>query len=557
MSLQALQDLFVRHREGHTGAWRMGSDPQRTIYLEQGRVGLAQSTHPLDKLTTRLVERGKLTQAQLDYALQNLKPGTSIGRNLIEMGFITQRDLLEMAKSQVERVVWGALGTPEEVPVFEARDLDNSVVRLPLDTPFLLLMGVLHITDRERLLQILGPLEQRPDLAGRPLPELPLPPDLAKVAPLLDGRRSLLDLAREAGAEPMRLGAFALFLREMGIAQLKMAEPAFAPLPPPVIPPVLEAFPEPYQEPFNALFPDHGREAPPVIAADPSFTAPAPSSLFAAIEAAQRPTVNLDNLSEALDKSSETPEVLDSLAELPPDPAPTLNAAAPFQRAQHPRASGTVHMPQVIHEDGGFPIEEEAPRSRGWIWILLLLLASGAAWAGYRWSTAPGAHAPTPQSEAPAEASTAPKATKPELPTAESPKPEPPKVEAAKEPAKPTQETPAPVPAPAKGDWTQTMMKEGAARRAALPKSHWTLRLEVACQTETLAKVVELLKDRQRELFLLPLSMKDGRTCTQVYLGDYPTEADARKAIDPLPSLFHEPGARPKPYLVSAIPDKQ
>ncbi|HJW09180.1 MAG TPA: DUF4388 domain-containing protein, partial [Holophagaceae bacterium] len=273
MSLPALQDLFVRHREGATGVWRLGTDPQRTIFLELGKVVFAQSTHPLDKLTTLLVEKGKLTQAQLDYALQNLKPGTSIGRNLIEMGFITQRDLLEMARSQVERVVWGALGTPDEVPTFEARDLDNTVVRLPLDTPFLLLMGVLHITDRERLLQILGPLDQRPDLEGRPLPAVPLPADLAKVAPMLDGQRSLLDLAREAGAEPMRLGAFALFLREIGVARLKLAEPVPAPppilelppilepafleppiLPPPVLPPpVLEPLGEAFREPFAAL----------------------------------------------------------------------------------------------------------------------------------------------------------------------------------------------------------------------------------------------------------------------------------------------------------------
>jgi exopolyphosphatase/pppGpp-phosphohydrolase len=59
----------------------------------------------MDRLTFLLVERGKLTQAQMDYALANLKPGLSIGKNLIEMGFITQRDLLEVARAQVERLV--------------------------------------------------------------------------------------------------------------------------------------------------------------------------------------------------------------------------------------------------------------------------------------------------------------------------------------------------------------------------------------------------------------------------------------------------------------------
>jgi hypothetical protein len=104
MSLPALKDLFARHRQKATGIWRLGQDPQRTVFLENGDVVFAGSTHPLDRLTHLLVERGKITQAQLDYATANLNPGMSIGKNLIEMGFITQRDLLDVARAQVERM---------------------------------------------------------------------------------------------------------------------------------------------------------------------------------------------------------------------------------------------------------------------------------------------------------------------------------------------------------------------------------------------------------------------------------------------------------------------
>jgi len=134
MSLRALQDLFRRHREKATGLWKLGDDIVRTVYLDSGDIVFAHSAHALDRLTHLLVERGKLTQAQLDYALANLKPGLSIGKNLIDMGFITQRDLLETARAQVERVVAGAMGTPDQAPEFEARELDAAVVRLPFDT---------------------------------------------------------------------------------------------------------------------------------------------------------------------------------------------------------------------------------------------------------------------------------------------------------------------------------------------------------------------------------------------------------------------------------------
>src|SRR5512140_608488 len=102
MSLAALKDLFTRRRERSTGVWILGNDPKRTVFFEEGDVVFATSTHPLDRLTHLLVERGRLTQAQLDYAMANLNPGMSVGKNLIQMGFITQRDLLEVARGQVE-----------------------------------------------------------------------------------------------------------------------------------------------------------------------------------------------------------------------------------------------------------------------------------------------------------------------------------------------------------------------------------------------------------------------------------------------------------------------
>ena len=129
MSLSALTDLFARHRARATGLWRLGQDPHRTIFMEAGDIVFATSTHPLDRLTHLLVERGRITQAQLDYAMANLNPTMSIGKNLIEMGFITQRDLLDVARAQVERVVWASLANTEEDPVFEAKDLDVTTVR--------------------------------------------------------------------------------------------------------------------------------------------------------------------------------------------------------------------------------------------------------------------------------------------------------------------------------------------------------------------------------------------------------------------------------------------
>ena len=508
--MKALLDLFARHRSRETGIWTLGQDPQRTIYLENGQVAFAQSTHPLDKLTTLLVERGKLTQAQLDYALQNLKPGLSIGRNLIEMGFITQRDLLDMAKAQVERVVWGAMGNMEEEPHFQSKTLDATIVRLSLDTPATLLVGCLHLRDRERLLDLLGPLEQKL-LLDFPL-DLNLPPDLARVPALLDGQRRLLDLAQEAGVEPMRLGAFALFLREMGLARLQFGPP-----------------PEPAESRVEL--------APPV------------SPLVASSEAAQHPTVDLNHLAGSLDALDE-PESLDVSAELPPP------SDGPDFRIRE--SAGSVDVP---------PSDPPAPRSSkgGWI-ALLMVLGLAAAYAGWRWTAqakppappVPQAEAPKPESEVLTPAVRNPTtAPAPEAPVESKPAPEP----APAEPKPVAEPKPAADPSAAarwaslhKNDW-EGALAQGSAHRAAL-KDAWVLRLEVACQPDTLARAVAAFKE-PADLFLVPMAMKDGRTCRQVCLGRFASEAEAQAAIAHLPALFTDGGAKPRPFQASALPEKQ
>ena len=331
MSLSALKDLFARHRARATGLWRLGQEPHRTVFMEAGDIVFATSTHPLDRLTHLLVERGRITQAQLDYAMANLNPAMSIGKNLIEMGFITQRDLLDVARAQVERVVWASIANTEVEPVFEAKDLDATTVRLPFDTPAMLLTGVLNLMDREWVLEELGPLNQVVVLEGRRHQELTLPPDLAKLPGLLDGSRTLMELSRESGVEPFRLGAFILFLREMGWARLHEL--------PPLDRRALEMAMDPTDHAITPALPE-----PPAT--------PQPS-LFSEIHASQHPTTNLEHLSKALDELGPEDEVEElprtvpeaDLDPSPPSPFTIKPWAAPNTRVPHPFRRSPRHPP--------------------------------------------------------------------------------------------------------------------------------------------------------------------------------------------------------------------
>ncbi|MDR3682222.1 MAG: hypothetical protein P4L11_00730 [Geothrix sp.] len=533
MSLSALTDLFARHRARATGLWRLGQDPHRTIFMEAGDIVFATSTHPLDRLTHLLVERGRITQAQLDYAMANLNPAMSIGKNLIEMGFITQRDLLDVARAQVERVVWASLATQGEVPAFEAKDLDATTVRLPFDTPAMLLTGVLNLMDREWVLEELGPLNQVVVLEGRRHQELALPPDLAKLPGLLDGSRTLMELSRESGVEPFRLGAFILFLREMGWARLHEL--------PPLDRRALEMAMDPTDHAITPALPEPA-------------TAPQPS-LFSEIHASQHPTINLEHLSKALDELGPEDEVeeLPWTVPLPPDPEPALPI-------QHEATGRTERL-----EPSAPPRPAPTPSRRPLV-LLGVLVVIGALWAGIsrfkRPHPAPPAAAVAAHPPAAGPAVASPEGAKPVPVPSPGPKPEP----ASPPPAPPSPPAPKPEPpsVPSKAERLQTIIQgdwkkavsQGSLQTKAL-QGRWTLRLEIACQGQTIQHAAELLKGQDPDLFLVPMTLRDGRTCYQVFFGSFGSEAAAREAARKLPSPFLAEGNRPKPYRVSQIPDRQ
>jgi hypothetical protein len=588
MSLLALQDLFRRYREKATGIWTLGKEPGRTIFIDYGDTVFAQSTHLQDRLTYLLVERGKVTQAQMDYALANLKPGLSIGKNLIEMGFITQRDLLDVAKAQVERIIRGALACADLAPSFTAQELDANVVRLPMNTPQLFLTGTLALQDREGLLEMLGPLNQVVVLQGRSLMDLTLPPDLAKLPPLLDGTHTLLELSRESLAEPLRLGAFALFLREMGWARLHEM--------PPLDRHALDLALEPDPEPLSPLLADFPETVP---------------SLFSTIQEAARPTTNLEHLSQALDEEPGPVEVPEAalvteplyLPEAVGWPAPPPEPAAPAAEEQAdlsvdagqgypptpampiqamPEEPEDPPVPMVPLEAGAAP-EGPAPGPAGPApaagkglrrTLLALFVLACLGGAGYLWLNRAKARAWFPRAAAPAAMGKAPAPPPPPEPAPPIPAPAqpaasivvPPPPEPAP-PARPALPAPAAVtelsisiPARLKaleqGD-LDLAVRQGQRLAREIPPGHWTLRLEIACQGDTIRRLVDIFKGKQPDIFLLPISLVDGRVCYQVLYGRFPSQAAAEKQLKRLPPSFLADRNRPKTFRFSEIPKVQ
>lgn len=83
------------------------------------------------------------------------------------------------------------------------------------------------------------------------------------------------------------------------------------------------------------------------------------------------------------------------------------------------------------------------------------------------------------------------------------------------------------------------------------------MRLEIACQGSTIQHAADLLKGRDPDLFLIPMTMRDGRTCYQIFFGSFGSEAAAKEAAKKLPAPFLAEGNRPKPFRVAQIPARQ
>ncbi|MDR2560973.1 MAG: hypothetical protein LBC63_04295 [Holophagales bacterium] len=613
MALQTLQDLFMHHREKATGHWRVGDGSFRTVYLDTGDIVFASSTFPNDRLTSVMVEQGKLTQGQMDHALTNLKPGMSVGKNLIEMGFITQRDLLDMARLQVEKIVWSAMLSGEP-PSFESKEeLEETIVRLPLDTPTLLFKGIIKMPDRESLLEMLGPLNQVVLLQGKRVYDIDLPDDLRKLASMMDGSHTILELSNESGVEPMKIGAFAVFLREMGWGKLFELPPINRKVitevldPAPTMPPPSVRNDRPSL--FNVIE-DAGKQTTKLEPEPVSDPLDGAAGEMVAQEIEPEP-LGLPEKPQEPEGSGEPEELRIPLEQLdtPEAPAPPIGKVLPYDIPEEAPPAAEEPPITISREDpfDGDEKENSDPpkaknktkkkgiaeqimvhkkKSRALPRLLVFLTVMFAlAYAAYHYyirplknraADPPFTLAPTPEEDLPGgRQEPAANAGQPsqvvreeELPAqapASIPASVPAPLLASELEARPSQ-----VAALVQSDITKEArfgalangniaraLDQGAAFQATVPKHNWTIRLIVACQWDNLQYCAQTLGP-SFELFLRPYRFRDGRQCYQLFVGRFPNsdaaEAEQKKIML---QLLVERKVEPKIMQISDISENQ
>jgi hypothetical protein len=175
---------------------------RRTLTFHKGQLLGVSSNLPEDRLGAMLVRFGHLSEEQLGACVREVTPQRRLGTVIVDKGLMSSTDLFEGVRRQAEEIFYAVL-LQRRGAFYVTREAEPpSAVRLHLDTQSLLLEGLRRIDEMAYFRAKLA----GPDvvLSRRGAPPDSLAGDVLLVYRLVDGKRSLGEIARDS-----KLGEFA------------------------------------------------------------------------------------------------------------------------------------------------------------------------------------------------------------------------------------------------------------------------------------------------------------------------------------------------------------
>lgn len=212
------------YRDKATGTLVLQKDQtNKFLYVQDGEYIFAASNAPEDKFTQILVSRGKLTAEQLAMATDK-KDGRTIGRTLVEMGFLGSEDLLDSLVEQMRKIARSAVQWDEGLAVFKAGVLPPNIARLPLSTQRFIVDTALSIEDRGWAATTLGRMETPMIISPaerQAVGSLPPTPEEIRLLEQVDGKRNAREVCERAGVDPFYGARFFIGLSHLGLLHLR------------------------------------------------------------------------------------------------------------------------------------------------------------------------------------------------------------------------------------------------------------------------------------------------------------------------------------------------
>lgn len=200
-----LQLLDLTRKTGILSVRSARMHDDATVAFERGLIVWARRRRSLRRIGQQLTRAGKLTERELERALQMQRegPGRRIGEILLELGSVSEDELDRQLRFQIEETIYDLMGWEEGEFRFEERDsvaVDGFGVRVRVES--LLMEGARRIDEWSRLGPRIPSLESVPRLSesqdsdGAPLD---LRPDEWEVLAEIDGERDVRRIAADLG----------------------------------------------------------------------------------------------------------------------------------------------------------------------------------------------------------------------------------------------------------------------------------------------------------------------------------------------------------------------
>lgn len=203
----------------------------KVVYFQDGSVAFASSNEKSDRLTEVLKRAGKLTPEQVEDAQSRLRPNVSLGKTLVELGYISARDLLWGARAQVEGILRHLVFLTEGNYQIMEGSLPKEIINLKMSVDHVIFDAITRSENRDWILQYIG----TPEAVYCPTPAFSEFDSDWKgaVEPItlrLDGKNSLHEIAQIADLDAFEVCKAVVVLQLLGLAELKKEQPVQLPL---------------------------------------------------------------------------------------------------------------------------------------------------------------------------------------------------------------------------------------------------------------------------------------------------------------------------------------
>lgn len=222
-----LQLLDLAHKTGVLTVRSERQNDEATVHFDRGQIVFARRRRSRRFLGQQLLRAGKLTERELERALelQRRNPSQRLSEILIEMGSVSEQELIEQLGFQIEETVYDVMGWEEGYFRFEERsDVFKSGLQIRVRVESLLMEGARRIDEWTQLESKIPSLDTVPVLAPHEESEsipLELKPEEWEVLAEIDGDRDIRQIAADLGRATFDVGKIVYGLLSTGVIRVQ------------------------------------------------------------------------------------------------------------------------------------------------------------------------------------------------------------------------------------------------------------------------------------------------------------------------------------------------